>query len=73
MAARSQKNAEKFWFPRVKVMMKCWFKSSALLRKYLRRKPATLLRPSKKSKVDQLSSITIRYMATINGSKDPIL
>ena len=34
---------------------------------------ATLLRPSKKSKVDQLSSITIGYIATIKGSKDPII
>jgi hypothetical protein len=34
---------------------------------------ATLLRPSKKSKVDQLSSITKAYIATIKGSKDPII
>jgi hypothetical protein len=39
MAARSQKNAGKLWHPRVKVMMKCQFKSFALLRKNLRRKP----------------------------------
>ena len=34
---------------------------------------ATLLRPSKKSKVEQLSSITIGYIATIKGSKDPTI
>jgi hypothetical protein len=34
---------------------------------------ATLLRPSKKSKVEQLSSITIGYIATIKGSNDPII
>jgi hypothetical protein len=34
---------------------------------------ATLLRHSKKSKVDQLSSITIGYIATRKGSKDNII
>jgi hypothetical protein len=34
---------------------------------------ATLLRPSKKSKVEQLSSIIIGYIATIKGSKDPTI
>jgi phosphoserine aminotransferase len=38
MAARSQKNAGKLWHPRVKVMMKCRFKSSALLRKKSKKK-----------------------------------
>jgi excinuclease UvrABC helicase subunit UvrB len=33
---------------------------------------ATLLRPSKKLKVEQLSSITIGYIATIMGSNNPI-
>jgi hypothetical protein len=32
---------------------------------------STLLRPSKKSKVEQLSSITIGYVATVKGTKDP--
>jgi len=31
----------------------------------------TLLRPSKKLRVDQLSSITIGYLATVKGTKDP--
>jgi len=34
---------------------------------------AALLRPSKKSKVEQLSSITIGYIATIKESKDPTI
>jgi hypothetical protein len=34
---------------------------------------ATLLRPSKKSKVEKLSSITIGYIATIKDSKDPTI
>ena len=32
---------------------------------------ATLLRPSKKTKLEQLSSITIGYLATSKGRKDP--
>jgi hypothetical protein len=32
---------------------------------------STLFRSSKKSKVEQLSSITIGYVATIKGTKDP--
>jgi hypothetical protein len=32
----------------------------------------TLLRPSKNSKIEQLSSITIGYIATKKGNKDPI-
>jgi hypothetical protein len=34
---------------------------------------ATLLRPSERSNVELLPSITIGYIATIKGSKDPIL
>jgi hypothetical protein len=34
---------------------------------------ATLLRPSKKLKVEQLSSITIGYIATMKGCKDPTI
>jgi hypothetical protein len=32
---------------------------------------STLLRPSKKSKVEQLSSITIGHLATVKGTKEP--
>jgi hypothetical protein len=32
---------------------------------------ATLLRPRKKTKLEQLSSITIGYLATSKGRKDP--
>jgi hypothetical protein len=39
---KRRKNAGKLWHPRVKVRMKCQFKSSALLRKNLKRKqPST--------------------------------
>jgi hypothetical protein len=38
MATRSQRSARKLWQPRVKVMMKCQFKSSELLRLNLKRK-----------------------------------